>query len=168
MSKTKLHQRRRNHLLYLVGTAFLIIALAFFNRYPLVYSDTGTYIRSAFTLHPPVDRPIGYSLIIRAVTWQSTLWTVVLFQKIPRTWTPRTGSCCTIRPLQARNYTGIGDGARCRTWCIMNARTWKAPGYPDALRKPAGGVNMACGLTAGPALPHGSPGWLRTPWPARI
>lgn len=68
MSKTKLHQRRRNHLLYLVGTAFLIIALAFFNRYPLVYSDTGTYIRSAFTLHPPVDRPIGYSLIIRAVT----------------------------------------------------------------------------------------------------
>jgi hypothetical protein len=86
MSKTKLHQRRRNHLLYLVGTAFLVSALAFFNRYPLVYSDTGTYIRSAFTLHPPVDRPIGYSLIIRAVTWQSTLWTVVLFQGLMISW----------------------------------------------------------------------------------
>ncbi len=67
-------------LFYLTGVTFLISALAFFNRYPLVFSDSGTYIWGAFTLEPPADRPIGYSLIIRAVTWQSTLWTVVLFQ----------------------------------------------------------------------------------------
>lgn len=65
---------------------FLIAACAFFNRYPLVFSDSGTYIRSAFTLEPPPDRPIGYSLIIRAVTWQSTLWTVVLFQAAMLAW----------------------------------------------------------------------------------
>lgn len=64
----------------------LIATLAFFNRYPLVFSDSGTYIRSAFTLLPPPDRPIGYGLIIRAVTWQSTLWTVVLFQAAMLAW----------------------------------------------------------------------------------
>jgi hypothetical protein len=73
-------------LVYWVGTSFLICALAFYNRYPLVFSDSGTYIRSAFTLEPPVDRPIGYGLIIRAVTWQSTLWTVVLFQAGMLSW----------------------------------------------------------------------------------
>lgn len=71
---------------YLIGCAFLVSAIAFINRYPLVYSDSGTYIRSAFTLMPPDDRPIGYGLIIRAVTWQSTLWTVVLFQGAMISW----------------------------------------------------------------------------------
>ncbi len=71
---------RTRTLLYLTGMAFLVSALAFVNCYPFVYSDTGTYIRCAFTLLPAPDRPIGYSFIIRAVTWQSTLWTVVLFQ----------------------------------------------------------------------------------------
>lgn len=80
MSNAKARDGRLNHLLYLIGATFLIGALAFFNRYPLVFSDSGTYIREAFLLEPPPDRPIGYSLIIRAVTWQSTLWTVVLFQ----------------------------------------------------------------------------------------
>lgn len=71
---------------YLLGSAFLISALAFYNRYPLMFSDSGTYIRQAFLLEPPADRPIGYSLIIRAVTWQSTLWTVVLFQGLMLSW----------------------------------------------------------------------------------
>ena len=71
---------------YLLGCAFLVSTLAFINCYPLVYSDSGTYIRSAFTLLPPNDRPIGYGLIIRAVTWQSTLWTVVLFQGAMVSW----------------------------------------------------------------------------------
>ncbi len=86
MSKTKVLLCRWNHFLYLIGATFLISALAFYNRYPLVFSDSGTYIRSAFTLEPPSDRPIGYGLIIRAVTWQSTLWTVVLFQSFMLAW----------------------------------------------------------------------------------
>jgi hypothetical protein len=65
---------------YLLLCAFLYSAVAFINRYPLVYSDSGTYILGSFTLEPFPDRPIGYSFIIRALTWQSTLWTVVLFQ----------------------------------------------------------------------------------------
>ncbi len=77
---------RRNSLFHLTGATLLIAILAFYNRYPLVFSDSGTYIRGAFLLEPPPDRPIGYSLIIRAVTWQSTLWTVVLFQAGMMAW----------------------------------------------------------------------------------
>lgn len=74
------HPKRWHTVVYLIWVTMLLSALAFVNRYPFVYSDTGTYVRCAFTLLPVVDRPIGYSFIIRAVTWQSTLWTVVLFQ----------------------------------------------------------------------------------------
>lgn len=77
---------RRDTFLYLLGAMLLLSALAFVNRYPFVYSDTGTYIRSSFTLLPAADRPIGYSFIVRAVTWQSTLWTVVLFQSAMIAW----------------------------------------------------------------------------------
>lgn len=86
MHRAAMRNRRLKLALYLLGTAFLIGALAFYNRYPLVFSDSGTYIRSAFLLEPPADRPIGYGLIIRAVTWQSTLWTVVLFQSFMLAW----------------------------------------------------------------------------------
>ena len=86
MNNAKVRNPRWGHLIYLIGASFLIGALAFFNRYPLVFSDSGTYIREAFLLEPPPDRPIGYSLIIRAVTWRSTLWTVVLFQSGMLAW----------------------------------------------------------------------------------
>ena len=75
-----------NTFVYLLATSFLVSCLALINRYPFVYSDSGAYIRSAFTLIPIADRPIGYSLIIRAVTWQSTLWTVALFQGFMTSW----------------------------------------------------------------------------------
>lgn len=86
MSNAKVRNPFWGHLPYLIGATFLISALAFFNRYTLVFSDSGTYIRSAFTLEPPPDRPIGYSLIIRAVPWESTLWTAALFQAFMLAW----------------------------------------------------------------------------------
>lgn len=70
---------------YTVTGAFIAI-LAAVNGYPLVYSDSGTYIHNAFTFEQLEDRPIGYGLIINAVTWKSTLWTVVLFQGAVCSW----------------------------------------------------------------------------------
>lgn len=60
---------------------------AFYNGYPLMYSDSGTYIRSAVELIPPVDRPIGYGVLIRLVGWEVTTWTTVLFQGFIIYWT---------------------------------------------------------------------------------
>ncbi len=69
---------------FLAGLILVVPALM--NHAPLVYSDSGTYIVASRTLLPPIDRPIGYALIIRAVTWQSTLWTVVFFQGMVASW----------------------------------------------------------------------------------
>lgn len=76
----------RGTFLYVFAASFLVGAIAYINRYPLVYSDSGSYILSSFTLKASPDRPVGYPLIIRAVTWQSTLWTVVLFQSFMTSW----------------------------------------------------------------------------------
>ena len=72
--------------LYLLATSFLVGALAFVNRYPLVYFDTHAYVQGMFELKPLWDRPMGYPFMMRAVTWLSTLWTVVIFQGLLVSW----------------------------------------------------------------------------------
>jgi hypothetical protein len=66
--------------LYIIASTIALSGLSLFNHYPLVFSDTGTYVLSAYTLDPPQDRPIGYSLFIRAVTWKASMWPVVFAQ----------------------------------------------------------------------------------------
>lgn len=64
----------------IVGSIFLL-GFAFYNGYPIVYSDTSTYIVSGFTFMPPVDRPITYGLFIRLTSLNGlSLWTVAFFQ----------------------------------------------------------------------------------------
>ena len=63
-----------------VGTTLFLLP-ALINGYPLVYSDTSTYIASGFTLDMPMDRPIMYGLFLRFVSLNGfTLWTVVVVQ----------------------------------------------------------------------------------------
>jgi hypothetical protein len=78
--KGYLSQERLLVILYFFCTALLLASPAFYNRYPLVSSDSGTYMASSFSLIPPLDRPIGYGLFIRAVSWQASMWPVVFFQ----------------------------------------------------------------------------------------
>ena len=73
-------------LVHIIATGFLVCAVVFINGYPLVYSDTGAYLASSFSLEPLPDRPLGYGLFIRMVTWQSTLWTVVVAQGTLTSW----------------------------------------------------------------------------------
>jgi hypothetical protein len=58
----------------------ILLGAAFFNGYPLVYSDTGTYISSGFEMHLPDDRPIAYGLFIRATSLGWSLWLTVIAQ----------------------------------------------------------------------------------------
>ncbi len=54
---------------------------AFYNGYPLVYSDTSTYIASGFELETPFDRPITYGLFLRATSLNGiSLWSVLFSQ----------------------------------------------------------------------------------------
>ena len=71
---------------YYFLTGLILVVPALMNNYPLMYSDSGSYIATSRHLLPPIDRPVGYGLILRAVTWQSTLWTVVFFQGMVASW----------------------------------------------------------------------------------
>lgn len=54
---------------------------AFYNGFPIVYSDTSTYIASGFELKTPFDRPITYGLFLRLFSLHGlSLWFVIFFQ----------------------------------------------------------------------------------------
>ena len=57
------------------------VALA--NGFPVVYFDTGTYLRTAFDGYVPADRPVFYGILIRAcATIWSSPWSVVVAQAL--------------------------------------------------------------------------------------
>jgi len=89
----------------ILGGAILILSVALMNGYPLVYSDTGTYLRSAFTGFVPPDRPYWYGLFIELTSLGGySLWGVVLVQA----W------LCSL--LLWRCWMAFGDG---RAWTYM-------------------------------------------------
>jgi hypothetical protein len=55
---------------------------AFWNCYPLVFADTGTYISQASLHYLGWDRPIFYSASILALHWRISLWPVVVAQAL--------------------------------------------------------------------------------------
>jgi len=46
-----------------IGTLILSL-IGLYNGYPLVYSDTGTYIYSGFDKFIPLGRPVTYGLFL--------------------------------------------------------------------------------------------------------
>jgi len=63
--------------------AIFLLGFAFYNGYPIVYSDTSTYIASGFSLQPPIDRPITYGLFILVFSLNGlSLWTVAFMQSL--------------------------------------------------------------------------------------
>lgn len=65
----------------LIG-AIILCQMAFYNLFPLTYSDTGTYMSSGFTGQVPADRPIVYGLFIRHSSLATTLWAVIFSQAL--------------------------------------------------------------------------------------
>jgi hypothetical protein len=70
------------HVLLIAGFAILLLWPAWYNGYPLVYSDSGTYINSGFELQVPQDRPIVYGLFIRFTSFRTSLWWVIVAQAL--------------------------------------------------------------------------------------
>jgi hypothetical protein len=62
-----------------IGTIILSI-IGLYNGYPLVYSDTGTYIYSGFGKFIPNDRPITYGLFLWFFSFNYSAWFVILMQ----------------------------------------------------------------------------------------
>lgn len=66
--------------LWLLLAGLILISAGLYNGFPLVTSDSGTYINSAVLYTVPDDRPIVYGLFIRATGLRFTLWFVILAQ----------------------------------------------------------------------------------------
>ncbi len=79
--KTK-HQKdpKKLNLVVIFLGALMLCSTAILNGYPLVYSDTGTYISSGYTNIVPYDRSIFYGLFLRHISLSESLWLVVLVQ----------------------------------------------------------------------------------------
>lgn len=82
MTSNKLTQTHWVRWAYYILGALLLCIPAFYNGYPLVYSDTGTYIRSGLEMYVPSDRPIVYGLFIRFFSLGYSLWFTVMAQCI--------------------------------------------------------------------------------------
>ncbi len=72
-------------ILMIIATLILSF-IGFYNGYPLVYSDTGTYIYSGFDHFIPKDRPITYGLFIDLFSFHFSLWTVIIVQNFITAW----------------------------------------------------------------------------------
>lgn len=65
---------------FVAAALVALLGPAIYNGFPLVYSDTGTYIAAAPTHSIPVDRPIGYSLFLNLTSLRVSLWFTVILQ----------------------------------------------------------------------------------------
>lgn len=72
---------RLKTLLTILSGALLLLFSAYINGYPIIYSDTSTYLASGFELKTPFDRPIMYGLFIRISSLNGiSLWFTILIQ----------------------------------------------------------------------------------------
>ena len=66
--------------------AVLLLWPAFWNVYPLVFSDTGTYLTQAIHRYLGWDRPVFYSLFLYPLHLQQTLWPPIIAQAVLAAW----------------------------------------------------------------------------------
>lgn len=78
-------QRKQNAITILVG-AIISCFIGFYNKYPLVYSDTGTYLASGFSGDVPNDRSLFYGLFMRHISLSATPWLIILVQGLIVSW----------------------------------------------------------------------------------
>jgi hypothetical protein len=69
-------------ILFYLLAAFTLLIPAFYNGYPLVYSDTGSYVASGMDLVIPEHRTIMYGLFIRFFSFNFSIWLVVFVQSL--------------------------------------------------------------------------------------
>lgn len=67
---------------WMLAIAFVLLLPAIWNRYPLLYSDSGEYLLSALSKRPPRVRTAGYGLWLWATGGTFTLWAPTISQAL--------------------------------------------------------------------------------------
>jgi hypothetical protein len=71
-----------NKTMNILSGTFILMMISFYNGYPLVYSDTGSYLYSGFDIYIPSGRPVIYGLLVNLLSLHISLWFVVLVQNL--------------------------------------------------------------------------------------
>ena len=70
-----------SRIFWLLLSTLLLLWVALYNGFPVVYSDTSTYLASGFELETPSDRPITYGLFIMLTSLHGlSLWLTAALQ----------------------------------------------------------------------------------------
>lgn len=70
------------HLAYYAFALVAFSAGALANGYPLIFYDTGTYLRTGIELRFPTDRPVFYGLFLLPLHLRLSLWPIVAAQAL--------------------------------------------------------------------------------------
>jgi hypothetical protein len=63
--------------------SLILMSAAFWNKFPLIYPDIGTYLGSGFTPEMPIDRPISYGIFIFVTSLGGfSLWLTIFTQAL--------------------------------------------------------------------------------------
>jgi len=73
---------RKKNILFIGISAVLLCFFAFYNRFPLVFWDTATYLSMAINNKVLMERPIFYGLFMKHISMRESLWFVVIVQAI--------------------------------------------------------------------------------------
>lgn len=73
---------RWSRLIWVLLASLVLLHAGLYNGFPLVTSDTGTYLNSFLTLTVPDDRPITYGLFVGLAGMQFSLWLVIFVQSL--------------------------------------------------------------------------------------
>ncbi|MBT3648620.1 MAG: hypothetical protein HN542_10310 [Flavobacteriales bacterium] len=65
---------------YFLITSLIIIAPALYNRYPLMYFDSGAYMEMANILEPSFHRAMGYPLLMKMSGLLVSNWPIIIVQ----------------------------------------------------------------------------------------
>lgn len=80
MTTTSPAPARRLPLWVLLLGSLICLSAALYNGFPLVSSDTGTYLNSAVHRDVPTDRPITYGLFLRLASLRFSYWFAIWAQ----------------------------------------------------------------------------------------
>ncbi|MFL5562122.1 MAG: hypothetical protein ACJ79K_11655 [Gemmatimonadaceae bacterium] len=67
---------------WMLAISFVLLLPAIWNRFPLLYSDSGEYLLSALSKRPPRVRTAGYGLWMWATGGTFTLWAPIIAQAL--------------------------------------------------------------------------------------
>ncbi len=88
--------------------AFLLLAPALWNGYPLIYFDSEDYVEMSFTWHPILWRIMTYSVFCTVARLFDTLWAVVALQALMVAWTLREAVFAFVGRWRNRVFVALG------------------------------------------------------------